>query len=99
MSDLQRRLFLAAGVIIGLLATCLRSEAQSPPADLDWLLPNESLKKPFAEQVPIIFVSRGLNRKEWEDLPKYWNDATEDAIDQSTGQKITRKIVKIKLPL
>ncbi len=99
MSNLQRRLFLAAGVVISLLAPCSRSGAQSPPADFDSLLPNESLKRPFAEQVPIIFVSRGLNRKEWEALPKYWNDATEDALDQSTGQKITRKVVKIKLPL
>ncbi len=74
--------------------------AQSPAvADYDHLFPNESLRFTAAEQVPIVFVSRGQNRKEWEALPKYWNDATDEVIDPVTGQMSTRKVVKIKLPL
>ncbi|MCE9529769.1 MAG: cytochrome C peroxidase [Planctomycetes bacterium] len=98
MRDLSRILLLTAGVLSGFLISGSRSEAQTP-SDLDWLVPNESLKKPFAEQTPIIFVSRGQNRKEWDSLPKYWNEAKAEVVNPATGQKVTRTVIKIKLPL
>jgi cytochrome c peroxidase len=86
---------LAAG-ILGLLGVQARADG---PADLDCCVPNEALKRPFAEVTPIIFVSRGLNPKEWEQLPKYWNESTEEVVNPATGAKGVRKVVKIKLPL
>ncbi len=78
------------------------AEPTGSPGDqthLEWMIPNDSLKRPFAAQVPISFVSRGSDRKLWETLPKYWNEVTEDANDPKTGAKITRKAIRIKLPL
>lgn len=71
--------------------------AQSPELDVD--LPNEGLKRPFAEQTPMVFVSRGQNKAEWEKLTKFFNEATEQAFDPFTGKTIQRKVIKIKLPL
>ena len=68
-------------------------------APLDWLVPNESLKLPFREQIPIYFVSRGQNRSEWEKLPKYWNEGTEQVIDPFTREAVTRKVIRVKMPL
>lgn len=97
--DVGRTLSVLAGAFTLLVVAGADASAQSPGAELDWLLPNESLKRSFAEQVPIIYVSRGQNRKEWEALPKFWNEATQETIDAATGQKVARKAIKIKLPL
>lgn len=80
------------------------SIAADPPAkndlpDCDWMIPNEKVMKPFAERVPIVFVSRGSNRKEWEQLPKFWNESTQEAPHPVTQKPFTQKVVKIKLPL
>jgi len=90
--------------ILGMIATGDRAVAQpvsslGEDANLEWLIPNESLKKPLADQVPIVFVSRGQNRKEWESLPKYWNEGTEEVVVPVTKKPIVRKVIKIKLPL
>ncbi len=61
------------------------------------LLPNEALLTPFKDVVPVTFVTK--NQPGWAALPQYWNDATEEAIDPATGEKLTRKVVKIKVPL
>jgi cytochrome c peroxidase len=92
--------------ILSILSTALLSLIASPPAAAqpaesnppsDYLIPNESLMTPFKDRVPIIFVTR--NQPEWQNLKAFWNEASEEAIDPSTGVKVTRKAVKIKVPL
>jgi cytochrome c peroxidase len=63
----------------------------------DYLLPNESLMTPFKDRAPMVFVSR--NQPEWSKLQSFWNEGVEEAVDTATGQKVTRKVVKLKLPL
>lgn len=83
---------------ITMLATLLLAPgialAQDPA---DSLLPNENVMTPFKDRVPITFVTR--NQPEWNALKVFWNDTTEDAVDPATGAKVTRKAVKIKVPL
>ncbi|MBA4067845.1 MAG: cytochrome C peroxidase [Isosphaera sp.] len=71
--------------------------AQPKPDPADYLLPNDTLMTPFRDRVPILFVTR--NQPGWDALPAFWTDATEDAVDPATGQKVTRKAVKIKVPM
>lgn len=71
--------------------------AQSVSEPADYLLPNESLMTPFKDRVPIVFVSR--NQPEWSKLSSFWNLGVEDAVDPTTGLKVIRKVVKLKLPL
>jgi cytochrome c peroxidase len=66
------------------------------PYDAD--LPNDSLKIPFASDVPVYFVTRSTPA-EWNKLSSYWNEATEDTTDPVSGAKVTRKVIKIKVPL
>jgi cytochrome c peroxidase len=70
--------------------------AQSP---LEWQVPDEKLVEPFAEQQPITFVNRAQNLKDWEALPKFWNETTEKVLDPTTNRMIERKAVKLKVPL
>jgi len=65
----------------------------------EWLLPDENLMLPFKEQQPIYFVNRSQNAAEWDSLKDFWNVVTETAVDPKTGQSVTRKAVKIKVPL
>ncbi len=99
MTLLRRLLPLAALALLANESTSADIPLKSDLPDADWMIPNEKLMKPFAERVPIVFVSRGTSRKEWEQLPKFWNDATQDVPDPITQNTITQKIVKIKLPL
>jgi cytochrome c peroxidase len=73
--------------------------AAEPTPSYDWLVPNDALKTPFEKQVPILFVSRGRNKVEWEGLKSYWNETEEKAYNPATGQTVLRKAIKIKLPL
>jgi cytochrome c peroxidase len=52
---------------------------------------------PFRDQVPIIFVT--ANQPAWKTLKQFWNEATEETIDPTTGEKVQRRIVQIKVPL
>jgi len=70
------------------------ASAADDPAD--FLLPNESLMTPFQERVPILFVTR--NQPDWGKLASFWNEGTEETVDPSTGVKVTRKAVRIKIP-
>jgi cytochrome c peroxidase len=63
----------------------------------DYLLPNESLMTPFKDQVPMAFVTR--NQPEWGGLKAFFTDAREDAVDPATGEKVSRRVVKVKVPL
>ncbi len=66
---------------------------------IDALIPNEALKLPFAKDAPIAFITRNANAAVWAALPKYWNEATQEAVDPATGAKVARKAVLIKVPL
>lgn len=70
------------------------ASAADDPAD--FLLPNESLMTAFKERVPILFVTR--NQPDWSKLAGFWNEGTEETVDPSTGVKVTRKAVRIKIP-
>jgi cytochrome c peroxidase len=63
----------------------------------DYLLPNESLMIPFKDQVPMAFVTR--NQPEWGGLKAFLTDGKEDAVDPATGEKVARRVVKVKVPL
>ena len=94
------------GVFLLTLATTILGSSSLLSADepvgidpLDAAIPNDALKLAFKNDAPLIFVARGTNAAEWEKLPKYWNEGTEEVLDPSTGQKVTRRVVKIKVPL
>lgn len=80
-------------LLLALLA--IPAVAADPP--FDTLLPNDALKVPFKDDVPLVFVTR--NQPEWAKLPGFWNDGTQESIDPATGAKVTRKVVKVKVPL
>lgn len=71
--------------------------AQPKPDSANYLLPDESKMTPFKDRVPILFVT--MNQPEWKTLKNFWNDGTQETIDPTTGEKITQKVVKIKVPL
>lgn len=76
------------------------THAEGPNAEsLMWQLPNEKLRQPFEQRHPIYFVAKGTNPREWLNLKSFWNVAMEEAVNPKTGEKVTRKAVKIKVPL
>lgn len=68
-------------------------------ASLEWQVPNEALKLPFKDELPIVFVTGTPQTPEWAKLPAFWNEDSEKTFDPKTGKEITRKVVKIKVPL
>ena len=66
---------------------------------VDTLVPNDSLKIPFAKDTPIVFVTRNANAKEWAALPQFWNEGTQKVVDPTTGMMVERKTIQIKVPL
>src|SRR5947208_9042594 len=72
---------------------------QTEVDDHEWQLPNAEWMTPFADQVPISFVNRTQNAAEWAALKGFWNEVSEKAVDPHTGKEITRKAVRVKVPL
>jgi cytochrome c peroxidase len=70
-----------------------------PQADYDWQAPNELWRMPFEQVQPISFVNRGEQASEWDALPGFWNETSEKVVNPATGLEVTRKAVKIKVPL
>ncbi len=102
----MRKIFLSCLVGIGLLSLVVAWQiplvAGSPDNkldSLDWQLPNEKLRLPFEKRIPIQFVNRTQNVQEWLQLNQFWNEMSEKAVNPLTGEKVTRKTVKIKVPL
>ena len=87
------------GLPVASLAMPVRAGEKDAPADLEVMLPNDALRRPFVEEVPMTFVSRGLNKAEWEKLPKFFNEVTEPAFNLASGKTVERKAIRIKLPL
>jgi cytochrome c peroxidase len=92
--------------LLALAATLSQGNAAAPKQEpgaalggLDWQLPRESWRLRFQEEQPIIFVTRSQNQQEWLKLPRFWNEATEKAVEPRSGQTVVRKVVKIKVPL
>lgn len=69
------------------------------PASLEWLVPDDSLKQPFEKEVPVQFVARNPDAAAWDKLPGYWNAGTETLAHPVTGEKVTRKVIHVKVPL
>ena len=65
----------------------------------EWLVPDASKMSPFAERVPMRFVSRGANPKEWATLKSFFSSAEEKGFDPVTQKEVARKTILIKLPL
>ncbi len=85
---------LAAGVALA------NPPTPPPPKDpFDAAIPNEALRTPFAERVPIEFVASSGGQAAWAKLPAFWNEATEEVPDPVTGKPTTRKVVRVKVPL
>jgi len=85
---------------LAVLCTLIPATAKDdslPPTD--FLFADESLKLPFAKDTPMVFVSRSTGAAEWNKLKSFWTDATEEVLEPGTGRKITRKVVKLKVPL
>jgi len=97
---LTRRFVLPLFAISVLSTSALIAADPPPPADpLDAAIPNDSLKLPFKDDAPIVFVARGANAAEWEKLTAFWNESTETVPNPLTGETVTRRVVKLKVPL
>jgi cytochrome c peroxidase len=84
---------------LSVVALCLAALPVAAADPIEFLLPNDALKVPFKDDVPILFVTRNSNTAEWNTMPGFWNEGTQDAVDPLTGAKVTRKAIKIKVPL
>src|SRR5579883_2943488 len=89
--------------VLGLAVALSDPAPANPPTQTpephDALIPNDTRKLPFKEEVPITFVARSQNAAVWSKLPQYWNETAEEVIDPATGGKVTRKAILIKVPL
>ncbi len=99
--------YAAAAALLAALATAYPVAAPANPPTkpslagltepADYLLPNESLMTPFADLVPVVLVTR--NQPEWAALKTFFTDAKEDAVNPATGEKVSRRVIKVKVPL
>ncbi len=78
-----------------------KAPEQSKDVELpcDCLVPNSKLKAAFKDEVPITYVTGSPLTPEWNKLSAFWNEVTETVPDPITGDMVTRKAVKIKVPL
>lgn len=63
----------------------------------DFLLPDEAKMTPFKDRVPMVFVTS--NQPEWKTLKEFWTEGTQEDFDSAAGVKVSRKVVKVKVPL
>ena len=92
------RYFLLALLVLAPAAAHAAQPAVPPIESADFLLPDESKMTPFKDRVPVVFVT--ANQPEWKTLKSFWNEgATQDDVNPATGAKVTRKVVKLKVPL
>jgi len=88
------RLFTPAFTLL-LAASPASAQPKLEPAD--FLLPDESKMTPFKDTVPMVFVTS--NQPEWKTLKGFWTEGTQVDTDPPTGAKVTRKVVKLRVPL
>jgi len=82
---------------LALLVGASPAFAQPKLEPADFLLPDESKMTPFKDRVPMVFVTS--NQPEWKSLQSYWTESTQADVDPTTGLKVARKVVKLKVPL
>ncbi len=82
---------------LALFAFATPAFAQPKLEPADFLLPDESKMTPFKNRVSVVFVTS--NQPEWKALKDFWNEGTQEDADPATGLKVTRKVVKLKVPL
>ncbi len=82
---------------LALLLAAPPAFAQPKPEPADFLLPDESKLAPFKDTVPLVFVTS--NQPEWKALKGFWTEGTQEDVDPATGAKVTRKVVRIRVPL
>jgi cytochrome c peroxidase len=68
-------------------------------ADYEWQVPRQRWKIAFKDEQPITFVNRNQAAAEWDKMAHFWNETTEKAVDPRTGEAVTRKAVRLKVPL
>lgn len=73
--------------------------AATPQEPFDAAIPDESRITPYADQVPIRFLTRGQNPKAWDALSRFWNETKEPSTDPTTGKAVVRKVIVVKVPL
>ncbi|MBP3959305.1 cytochrome C peroxidase [Gemmata sp. G18] len=83
--------------VLALFTFAAPAGAQPPIEPADFLLPNESKMTPFKDRVPVVFLTS--NQPEWKALKGFWTEGTQEDADPATGLKVTRKVVKLKVPL
>src|SRR5262249_52472158 len=66
---------------------------------VEWQPADENLKLAFEEERPIFFASRAADRTAWDNLPHFWNSASEKIRHPLSQKDVERQVVKIKLPL
>src|SRR5688572_5119193 len=76
-------------------APVLAQPGKLEPAD--FLLPDEAKMTPFKDRVPMAFVTS--NQPEWKALAGFWTEGTRNDADPASGRSVTRRVVKIKVPL
>jgi cytochrome c peroxidase len=90
---MHRALLSALALFLG--ASPALAQPKLEPAD--FLLPDESKMTPFKDRVPVVFVT--VNQPEWKALKGFWTEGTQNDTEPATGRSVTRKVVKIKVPL
>ncbi|MFQ3652302.1 MAG: cytochrome c peroxidase [Gemmataceae bacterium] len=99
LGGLAAALVLTLAIVTGLNAQTEKAAKKAITeelADADFALPNPAVMLPFEKVQPIYFVN--MNMPEWSKLDKFWTPGTEEATAPD-GSKVTRTIVKIKVPL
>lgn len=101
---MRRCLPLCALALLAPLAFSQPNPQPTPPGapqpklePADFLLPDEAKMTPFQDRVPMVFVA--ANQPEWKTLKGFWTEGTQDDYDPARGAKVSRKVVKVKVPL
>ncbi|MBX9678511.1 MAG: cytochrome C peroxidase [Gemmataceae bacterium] len=82
--------------LAGALVPSFADEPKEDPS-LEWAIPRAKVRLPFDKEQPIVFVS--TKSPEWKTLKSFWNPTTEAALDPITEAKVTRTVIKVKIPL
>ncbi len=83
--------------LVSLLSAPVVAQPPGLAEPADFLLPNDTLKIPFAADVPMVFVTK--NQPEWASLKTFWTEGKQEDVNPATGEKAMRRVVKLKVPL
>jgi cytochrome c peroxidase len=99
MSRVLRLLAWGMLPMLALAGALVPSFADEPKEDpsLEWAIPRAKTRLAFDKEQPIVFVS--TKNPQWKTLKEFWNPTTEAAVDPITEAKVTRTVIKVKVPL